>query len=282
MPPGFLFKERMITSTDNQTIKDARALLEPKGRREQGRFLVEGVRLIEDAMAAGMRPAFVFHLGEARDNARAAALLRAATASGERVLEVAPKVLATLTDTVTSQGVIAVLPVPSVTPPPHPSFNLVLDQLRDPGNVGAVLRGAAAAGVERVVLTPGCVDPWSPKVVRSGMGAHFRLPLVVAKTWDAVDAALTGLPVWLSDARGARPYDEVDWTGPFALVIGGEAAGHTPDAWREPAGRVMIPMAASVESLNAAMAAGVLMFEAARQRRALARRTDSSDSSALG
>jgi TrmH family RNA methyltransferase len=99
------------------------------------------------------------------------------------------------------------------------------------------------------------------------MGAHFRLPLVVARTWDAVEAALTGLPVWLSDARGARPYDEVDWTGPFALVIGGEASGHTPDAWRHPAGRVMIPMAAPVESLNAAMAASVLIFEVARQRR---------------
>lgn len=257
----------MITSADNQTVKEARALLEPKGRREQGRFLVEGVRLIEEALRAGMRPAFLFHLPAARENARAAALLAAAGAAGASVLELAPKAFNSLTETVASQGVIAALPIPRVTPPALPSFNLVLDQVRDPGNVGTILRGAEAAGAERVILTPGCADPWSPKVVRSGMGAHFRLPLLVAKTWDAVDAALRGLPVWLSDARGARPYDEVDWTAPFALVIGGEATGYTPEAWRAPAGRVMIPMAQPVESLNAAMAATVFMFEAARQRR---------------
>jgi RNA methyltransferase, TrmH family len=257
----------MITSADNQTVKEARALLEPKGRREQGRFLVEGVRLIEEAMRAGTRPALLFCLEQGRENARTAALLDAAAQAGAQTIEVAPKVFNTLTDTVASQGVVAIAPIPRVTPPPHPSFNLVLDQLRDPGNLGTILRGAEAASVDRVILTPGCADPWSPKVVRSGMGAHFRLPLVVTKSWDAVGAALTGLPVWLSDARGARPYDEVDWTGPFALVIGGEASGYTPGAWQEPAGRVMIPMASPVESLNAAMAATVLMFEVARQQR---------------
>lgn len=257
----------MITSADNQTVKEARALLEPKGRREQGRFLVEGVRLIEEALRAGMRPAFLFHLGEARENARGAALLEEAAGGGAPVVELAPKVFNTLTDTVVSQGVIAVLPIPRVTPPSRPTFILVLDQLRDPGNVGTILRGAEAAGAHQLILTPGSVDPWSPKVVRSGMGAHFRLPLLAAKTWDVVDAALQGLPVWLSDARGAQPYDEVDWNGPFALVIGGEATGYTPDAWTAPAGRVMIPMAQPVESLNAAMAATVFMFEAARQRR---------------
>lgn len=257
----------MITSTDNQIVKEARALLEPKGRREQGRFLVEGVRLIEEALKAGMPPAFLFHLPEAQDNARAAALLQAAAEAGSRVVELGPKVYQTLTDTVSSQGVIGALAVPSVTPRPHPTFILVLDQLRDPGNLGTILRGAEAAGADRVILTPGCVDPWSPKVIRSGMGAHFRLPLAVAGGWDVLEEWLGGLPVWLTDARGSRPYDEVDWTIPFALVVGGEAAGYTPQAWREPAGRVTIPMVRPVESLNAAMAATVFMFEAARQRR---------------
>jgi TrmH family RNA methyltransferase len=257
----------MITSTDNQTVKEARALLEPKGRREQGRFLVEGVRLIEEALKAGMPPAFLFHLPEASDNERSAALLQTAAAAGSRVVELAPKVYQALADTVSSQGVIAAMPIPRVTPRPSPAFNLVLDQLRDPGNMGTILRGAEAAGADRVLLTPGCVDPWGPKVVRSGMGAHFRLPLLIARDWTTVDDALQGLPVWLTAARGAQAYDEVDWTGRFALVIGGEAAGYTPAAWREPAGRITIPMAEPVESLNAAMAAGVVMFEVARQRR---------------
>ena len=181
----------MITSTDNQTVKDARALLEPKGRREQGRFLVEGVRLVEEAMRAGVNPVFVFCLPGARERERAAALLAAAESAAARVLELAPRVFETLTDTVSSQGIIAVASIPRVTSPPHPSFNLVLDQLRDPGNMGTILRAAEAAGAERVVLTPGCVDPWSPKVVRSAMGAHFRLP-AVPSGWAEINAVCHG------------------------------------------------------------------------------------------
>jgi RNA methyltransferase, TrmH family len=257
----------MITSADNATVKQARALLEPKGRREQGRFLVEGVRLIEEAMRAGTPPALLFFLDEVRGHARSAALLAEAERQGATLLELSPKVFGTLTDTVTSQGMTAVIPILRVPPPPVVSFILVLDQLRDPGNLGTILRSAEAAAVEQVVLAPGCVDPWNPKVVRSGMGAHFRLPLLVVTRWADVSDALEGLPLWLAEAREAKPYDTVDWTQPCAMAIGGEAAGFSEEALRLGAGRVMIPMAGPVESLNAAMAATVLMFEVARQRR---------------
>lgn len=257
----------MITSQDNQTVKAARALLEPKGRREQGRGLVEGVRLIEEAMRAGIAPALVFFVAPARGQARAAELLAAAEQRGGRAVELGPKVFETLTDTVTSQGVIAIIPIPRVPPPPVLSFALLLDQVRDPGNLGTILRSAEAAGVQQVVLGPGCVDPWNPKVVRSGMGAHFRLPLLAAGTWAAVEQALYGLPLWLADAHGAQPYDRVDWTQSCALGIGGEAAGFGLEAQRLAYGKVLIPMAGPVESLNAAMAATVLMFEVSRQRR---------------
>ncbi len=109
---------------------------------------------------------------------------------------------------------------------------MLLDQLRDPGNLGTILRSAEAAGVEQVILAPGCVDPWNPKVVRSGMGAHFRLPLHAAPGWDDVRGALDGLPMWLAEAHGGEPYDRLDWTGPCALGIGGEAAGFSPEAHR--------------------------------------------------
>ncbi len=256
----------MITSPDNPTVKQARALLEPKGRREQGRGLVEGVRLVEEAMRAGSVPALVLFVAQARDNRRAAALLSEASDRGAQLLELSPKLFETLTDTVTSQGVIAVVPQTAVTPAAAVSFVLLLDQLRDPGNLGTILRGAEAAGVQQVVLAPGCVDPWNPKVVRSGMGAHFRLPVVSAGRWEEVDNALRGLPLWLAEAQGAQAYDEVDWTQPSAVGVGGEAAGFSQEARRRGAGRVMIPMAGPVESLNAAMAATVLMFEVARQR----------------
>lgn len=257
----------MISSTDNQTVKEARALLEPKGRREQGRALVEGVRLVEEAMRAGTSPALLFYLAQAREQPRAAALLTEAERLGAGLLELSPRVFGTLSDTVTSQGILAVVPVPRVSAPLVVSFVLVLDQLRDPGNLGTILRSAEAAGVQRVILGPGCVDAWNPKVVRSGMGAHFRLPLFAAHRWEAVSDEIGALPLWLAEARDAEPYDTLDWTGPCALGIGGEAAGFSPEAHRLAAGRVRIPMAGPVESLNAAVAAAVLMFEIARQRR---------------
>jgi TrmH family RNA methyltransferase len=257
----------MITSPDNPKVKLARLLREPKGRHEQGCCLVEGVRLIEEAMRAGHSPALIFFTDQARQNERAAELLRAAELAGVSSGELSPQVFGTLSDTVSSQGVIAVLRMPRVTPPPAGGFVLVLDQIRDPGNLGTILRGAEAAGVSQVILTPGCVDPWNPKVIRSGMGAHFRLPLVAADSWAAVAGLAEGRSVWLADARGATPYDEVDWTGPCALVIGGEAAGLSAEAQQLGTGRVMIPMVGPVESLNAAMAATILVFEVARQRR---------------
>jgi RNA methyltransferase, TrmH family len=253
----------MITSPDNPTVKQARALMELKGRREQGRCLVEGVRLIEEAMRAGTSPALIFFLDQARDHARSAQLLQQAA----EIIELSPKVFATLTDTVTSQGMIAVISTPRVPAPPVLSFVLLLDQLRDPGNLGTILRSAEAAGVEKVVLTPGCVDPWNPKVLRSGMGAHFRLAIQQAARWQEVAAAISGLPLWIAEAAGAAPYDSLDWTSSCALGIGSEAAGFSQEVQDLANGRVAIPMAGPVESLNAAMAATVLMFEVARQRR---------------
>lgn len=257
----------MITSPDNPKVKQARALLEPKGRREQGRSLVEGVRLIEEALRAGYSPALVFFTGQAHQNLRATQLLRAIEELSIPIEELNPSTFGTLSDTVASQGVIAVLSIPKVALPRGAGLILVLDQIRDPGNLGTIMRGAEAAGVSLVVLAPGCVDHWNPKVVRSGMGAHFRLPLVAANNWAAVADLVEGRSVWLADARGATPYDAVDWTAPSALVIGGEAAGLSSEAEQLGTGRVMIPMAGPVESLNAAMAATVLVFEAARQRR---------------
>lgn len=257
----------VISSQDNQTVKAARALLEPKGRRDQGRCLVEGVRLIEEAINAGIAPALLFVVEQARGRERAAALIAEAERHGIQTVELSSKVFDTLADTVTTQGLVAVISIPRVPPPAVLSFVLLLDGVRDPGNLGTILRSAEAAGVQQVVLAPGCVDPWNPKVVRSGMGAHFRLPLLSAADWDAAKDALGRLPLWLAEAQGAEAYDTRDWTKPCALGIGSEAAGFSAEAHELATGRVMIPMAGPVESLNAAMAATILMFEAARQRR---------------
>jgi RNA methyltransferase, TrmH family len=256
----------MITSPDNPKVKQARALLERKGREQQGRCLAEGVRLIEDAVRAGLAPALLFYTAQATAHPRAARVIAAAVETGSPTLELSPAVFGALSDTVTSQGVVAVLPIPRLAPPAAASLILVPDQVRDPGNLGTLLRSAEAAGVDLVLLPPGCVDPWSPKVVRAGMGSHFRLPIATGD-WPALAERLAGRQVWLAEAEAPAAYDRVDWTLPSALVVGGETTGLSADAGRLATGRIAIPMAGPVDSLNAAMAATVILFEAARQRR---------------
>jgi TrmH family RNA methyltransferase len=261
----------VITSSDNPKVKQVRALLNRRGREQQAHCLVEGVRLVEDAMRAGMHPALVFYVADDSQTPRAQALLAAARASQVPCWEVSPAVFGTLSDTVTSQGILAIVPIPKSTPGADASLLLVLDQVRDPGNVGTILRSAEAAGADGVLLTVGCADPWSPKVLRAGMGAHFRLALQADMAWTDIVGTLAGRPLWVADARGAIPYDEPDWTQSCALAIGGEAQGASASALANSRGAVTIPMRGGAESLNAAMAATVLLFEVARQRRACPR-----------
>jgi len=189
--------------------------------------------------------------------------------------EVEPRLLAELAHTETSQGILAVVPVPSLPLPDAPNLVLIADGLRDPGNLGTLLRTAAAAGVDAVLLGPGTVDATNPKVVRAAMGAHFRVALR-ALDWAGI-AELAESPgperrsapplaVWIADAAGAVDYAAVDWTAPAALIIGGEAAGPSPEAKALAGGTLRIPLASGMESLNAATAAAVILFEARRQR----------------
>lgn len=159
------------------------------------------------------------------------------------------------------------MPLPGGSKPREPgSLVLVLDGVRDPGNLGTILRAVEATGLVRVVAPIDCVDPYGPKVVRAGMGAHFHLDVLAEATWSDAASLVAGRPVWLATMRGGVAYDRVDWRRDSALIIGGEAAGASAEADAMATGRVSIPMAGRAESLNAAMAASVLVFEAARQR----------------
>jgi TrmH family RNA methyltransferase len=171
-----------------------------------------------------------------------------------------------MADTVTPQGILAVVPFVELSPPSHPSLSLVVDRLRDPGNLGTILRSAHAAGVEQVILAPKTVDPYNPKVVRGAMGAHFRLPIKVL-SWPEIADALAGVQILLADVQGEQAHYEVDWTRPSALIIGGEAYGASREAKQLATATIAIPMHGGAESLNAAVAVSVILFEAARQRR---------------
>jgi TrmH family RNA methyltransferase len=142
---------------------------------------------------------------------------------------------------------------------------LIPDQIRDPGNLGTLLRTAAAAGVQAVFIPPETTDPFAPKVVRAGMGAHFRLP-ILSLSWDQLQVQVDGMSVYLSDAEGEKPCWEVDFTRPTALVIGGEADGASVEVRQLAAEMIRIPMPGHMESLNAGVAGAVLLYEVIRQR----------------
>ncbi len=258
----------MITSLKNDRVRLIRSLQQRRRVRQRERLVViEGIRLCREAQRTGVVPSFVLFTREAQDDRRVASLLAEWRERGVVSLPASPEVMAGCSDTQSPQGIIAVVPRPVLSPPPHPTFSLVLDRIRDPGNLGAILRTSLAAGVDQVLLTPGTVDAANPKVMRAGMGAHFWLPIRTVR-WDGVKEAVGGSPLYLAAARGGVDYTEVDWRNPAALVIGGEAEGAGPQARERAAGLVTIPLSGKVESLNAAAAAAVILFEAARQRRA--------------
>lgn len=257
----------MITSLANDKVTYARSLQRRRQRGREGRFLVEGLRLVQEAMRAGYLPALLFFQPERANAGPVQTLVTEARETGVPCYPVSDSVLRALTDTVTPQPLVAVVPQPSLSPPAEPSLLLVLDRLRDPGNLGTILRTAVAAGVDEVLLAPGTVEPYNPKVVRAGMGAHFRLPMAVGVRWPEIAQRLAGLTVWLADSAASLAYDQLDWCKPSALIVGGEAAGAGDVANSVAQGRVHIPMCAETESLNAAVATAIILFEAARQRR---------------
>lgn len=255
----------MITSRSNERVKRVRRLLADKRYRQQeSAFVVEGTRWLSELARAGVPPSELYCTPDWLAADDRTALL---APLGVSPILVDPGVLASMSDTDTPPGVLAIVPTPSLPLPADAGLLLVLDGVGNPGNLGTILRAAAAAGVAGALLTPGSVDPTNPKVVRGSMGALLRLP-VQTMTWDEIGAMLAGRPAWLATATGGTPYTAVDWRPPSALIIGSEAQGAGPEAEQAATGRVTIPMADETESLNAALAAGVILFEAARQRAA--------------
>ena len=258
----------MITSLKNDSVRLVQALqARRRVRQRERRFVIEGVRLCAEAERAGVLPHLVFFTPAAREDRRIAALLDGWRGRGVACREVSQEVMGGWAATETPQGLLAVVPIPALPRPAHPTLTLIPDRLRDPGNLGAILRTTLAAGGDRVLLPPGTVDATNPKVVRAGMGAHFHLPLVTAG-WDEIPRLVSGCRVYLAASEGDVLYTAVDWTEPLVLIVGGEAAGAGERARALADALVTIPLAGGVESLNAAIAAAVMLFEAARQRRA--------------
>lgn len=259
----------IITSIHNKRVKYVKSL-QAKGRlrRSERKLILEGDRLIKDALHSGGKPDLALYSPESADYALIAALQN----RNCELLPVSEGALSHISDTKQTPGILAVFQIPKPLIPKQTERVLILDAVREPGNMGAVLRSAAAAGTDIAILAPGCVDPYSSKVLRAGMGVHFRLPIAEA-TWQEIRAYCAGLTIFSADAAGAVIYSEADWGPPWALVVGNEAHGLSSEARRISHASVSVPMAHEAESLNVASAATVILFEAKRQRAAGARRS---------
>jgi TrmH family RNA methyltransferase len=257
----------MITSTKNPKIQHLRGLQSrAKARSEAGAFVVEGVRLAEEALASGWTARSALFTNELNERGRK--LITELQERGAAIEEVSPEVMQVVSDTESPQGILLEIESRQQPLPDLLDFVLILDGVSDPGNLGTLLRSAAAVAASAVLVGPGSADLFSPKVLRSGMGAQFRLALQAA-TWDQIGAICkkNKLQLFVAEANEGAAYDRVDMQQPLALIIGGEAHGASPEAQSLRPMPIQIPMPGQTESLNAAIAGSLLLFEALRQRR---------------
>jgi TrmH family RNA methyltransferase len=247
----------VITSLDNARVKEVLRLRRSRERRALGLFVVEGMRELARARSAGLRIQAVFSAPELIGDARPPAL--------DGAEEVSARVLRHMSYRAEPEGVLAVVEAPHRELPADATLVLVAVDVEKPGNLGAMARSAEAAGADALLVAGGAFDPWNPNAIRASTGAVFTLP-IVATTLDDVRALTLRR---IAAVVGAEQlYTDVDLTGPTALIVGAEDEGLS-DEWRAAAdSTVAIPMSGrSTDSLNASVAAGVLLFEAVRQRR---------------
>lgn len=260
----------MISNDSNAQIKEiAKLQKNARERRKKGLFAVEGMKLVMEAAKHGrLQQIYVSETALERLSKEAGKLSR------QYPMElVADAVLKSVSETVTPQGILGLVQIPSydleeMLKDERRTF-LLLDDLRDPGNLGTIMRTAEGADMSGVILSRECVDLFNPKVVRSTMGAIFRVPFYYAEDLPEVIAILKQrkIPVYGAMLQGSVVYDKVDYRSGAAIVVGNEANGISDAVARQLSAKVRIPMAGSLESLNAAVSAAVLMYEAARQKR---------------
>lgn len=253
----------MLTSMQNSKIQWVRTLLAHKKERHQEKaFVCEGIRLAEEAIRHQQRPLLAFYSSALTE--RGKALLEQCDCEK---LEVAAELLDRISATETSQGLLLVIPFPEISFPEQINCCMVLDGIQDPGNFGTILRAAAAFGLQGLLYTSGCVDPYSPKVVRSAMGAHFQLPLRQTNPAE-IEVLAQNTHLYLAEAQSGIPCWQADLRQPITVVIGSEAFGIAQSIRQLPHQNLLIPMPGAMESLNAAMSANILLYEIARQRSA--------------
>ncbi|MDD3339672.1 MAG: RNA methyltransferase [Lachnospiraceae bacterium] len=255
----------MITSSSNAQLKQIiQYNKKAKARRQDGVFVAEGIKMFEEAPADQIRRIFVSQSFEEKHG----------DMLGGRDYEVVEdRLFCSISDTQTPQGVLCILEqrqadIQKILGQEKP-FLVLLEDLQDPGNVGTILRTAEGAGVDGVILSANCVDMYNPKTIRSTMGSIYRVPFCYVEDMTDFAGELrgAGIHTYAAHLAGEHTYDQEDYRQGTALMIGNEGNGLSDALTGQAQHLIRIPMRGKVESLNAAMAAGILMYEVARQRR---------------
>jgi TrmH family RNA methyltransferase len=255
-----------VTSRQNpRLLEAARLIASSRDRRKAGKCVLEGEHLIGVYLERMAAPEYLLVVEERLADARIAALI--ARMPSQDVIAVSGALFAEIATVPADVGVLAVVPTPRPAVPPPARFHLLLEDLQDPGNVGTILRTAAAAGVEQVLLSKHCAFAWSPKVLRAGQGAHFLTTVVEdvdLAAWVASFRARGGLVAAMVAHHGADLYATA-LPRPLAIAVGNEGSGLSAPLAASADTRITIPMPGGMESLNAAAAAAVVLFETVRR-----------------
>lgn len=261
----------MITSTSNARVKRLGNLIKKKKVRDAEKvYIVEGIRMFKEVPKEELREVYVSESFYKKEKDVIEEVLQGSSVKPELLTD---SVYAHISDTKSPQGILCVIDQEEYTlekiireDNPH---MIVLEHLQDPGNLGTIFRTAEAAGVTGIIMDKGCVDIYNPKTIRSTMGSIYRMPFVYVEDLGKgiQDLKDKGITTYAAHLEGTNSYDEEDLTNPCAFLIGNEGNGLRREIADMADCYVKIPMLGQVESLNAAIASSVLMFEAARQRR---------------
>ncbi len=264
----------MITSKSNSQIKEIRLLKQAKHRHTRGEYFIEGVRLVEEALRQGLPMRKVVYSPRLEEAQRGAALLSSARKkiSPAEWLYVSEEVMESVSDTQSHQGILVVLEKREYSWEElgkREGMVLLLCELQDPGNLGTIFRVAEAGGSAGLILSRGSIDPYSPKVVRASMGSIFRLPFLVNQDLhDSLKVLRSrSYKIWATAGQGGTSFWEADLARASAVIFGQEGAGIPEDLMEEADDLLTIPMTPPTESLNVAMAAGLVVYERIRQRK---------------
>jgi TrmH family RNA methyltransferase len=256
----------MLTSLQNPLVKQLRKLHQAKERRQQQLFLLEGTHLLEAAWAANCLLVTVCCTAEWQG--RYPSLWEQVNQVAQRVELVSPEVLRAIATTVEPDGVVATIERTSTPTPSFTSLGLVLETVQDPGNLGTMIRTAAAAGAEGLLLSADSVDPDHPKVLRASAGQWFQVPMAISSDLkaDISHYQQQGMQVISTLPTATLTYWQIDLRPPTLILLGNEGAGLSPKLAGLADHQVTIPQSSGVESLNVAIAAALILYEAKRQR----------------